>query len=197
MTPLLGNRKKGLLFIVSAPAGTGKTTLVRMLAEEFSNIVASLSYTTRKPREGESHLIDYFFVEESEFKQKIEENEFLEYVQLYDSYYGTSKQWVDQQIREGKHVILVIDTQGALKLKDQIDATFIFIKPPSIEILRKRLTGRNTEPKKMVEKRLEWALVGLEASQYYDYIIVNDNLEIAYQVLKSIVVAECHRISDL
>jgi guanylate kinase len=157
-------------------------------------VIASISYTTRQPRGGEISGKDYFFIDESEFEAKIADADFLEYVKLYDTYYGTSRQWVADQQKQGKHVFLVIDTQGALKLKGKVPATFIFVRPPSIDVLRDRLSGRQTEPPEMVERRLEWARIELEAAKNYDYLIVNDDLAKAYQVLKSIVVAECHRV---
>lgn len=195
MSEILGERKEGLVFIVSAPAGTGKTTLVQRLVNEFSSIIASISYTTRRPREGEVQGIHYHFISNEEFEAKIAAGEFLEYVQLYGTYYGTSYQWVKEQQQRGKHVVLVIDTQGALQLKhNHFPAIFIFVRPPSLDSLRVRLTQRQTEKDEMIEKRLEWASRELQLSQEYDYQIVNDNLEIAYQVFRSIFIAECHRV---
>lgn len=193
MSGLLGNFKKGLLFILSAPAGTGKTTLMNLLTQEFPQVIASISFTTRQPRGEEKQGKAYHFITQREFEEKINASDFLEYVKLYDTYYGTSRQWVEEQRDQGKHVFLVIDTQGALKLKGKIDATLIFVRPPSMEILRKRLLNRKTETAEMVEKRLEWACQELEYADQYDYQIVNDNLDEAYQILRSIVVAECHR----
>ncbi|MDP1881070.1 MAG: guanylate kinase [Parachlamydiaceae bacterium] len=194
MSSLLGNNvTKGLIFIVSAPAGTGKTTLIEMLVKEFPQIVASISFTTRKPREGEIDGIHYHFISEKEFKAKISSSDFLEYVKLYGTYYGTSKQWVREQQNLGKHVVLVIDTQGAQEIKKEFAAFTVFIRPPSLEILKDRLMNRQTESLQVVEKRLEWAKVELEAAKEYDYHVINDNLNTAFEVLKSIVIAECHR----
>ncbi len=194
MTSLLGETNEGLVFIVSAPAGTGKTTLVQRLVHEFPSIIASISYTTRLPREGEIEGVHYHFITDSEFVAKIAANDFLEHVKLYGTYYGTSHQWIKEQQQKGKHVVLVIDTQGALQLKGKIPATLIFIRPPSIEVLRTRLTQRQSESSEMMKKRLEWAKRELEAVQQYDYQLINDDLDIAYQILKSIFIAECHRI---
>jgi guanylate kinase len=191
---LLGNLKKGLIFILSAPAGTGKTTLVRMLVDEFSCVSQSISYTTRLPRSGEQEGVHYHFLNVVEFEKKIAENEFLEYVRLYNDYYGTSRHWVEQQQAQGKHVILVIDTQGALQLKKKTAATYIFVKPPSFMELERRLRMRKTESQELIEQRLVWAKHELAAERYYDYTIVNDDLNTAYQVLRSIVVAEEHRV---
>lgn len=190
---LLGNLKKGLIFVVSAPAGTGKTTLVQRLVDEFPCVIQSVSYTTRPRRYNESSGDHYHFITTETFEKKIKEEEFLEYVKLYDDYYGTSKKWVENKQMAGKHVILVIDTQGALQLVDTLDAQFIFIAPPSIKELKKRLVLRNTDSKEAISKRLEWAEKELQAAQYYDYRIVNDDLDTAYDVLKSVVIAEEHR----
>jgi guanylate kinase len=193
MVGLLGECEKGLVFVVSAPAGTGKTTLVQRLVNEFPSIMASISYTTRQPRSGEIPGIHYHFISESDFQEKIAAGDFLEYVNLYGTYYGTSYQWIDEQLKKGKHLILVIDTQGALQLKGHFPAIFIFILPPSLESLRTRLNQRHTETAEMMEKRLAWAQRELEAAHDYDYQIVNDDLAIAYQIFRSIFIAECHR----
>lgn len=194
---LLGNLKKGLIFVLSAPAGTGKTTLVQMLVKEFPSVIQSISYTTRSKRYNEESGDDYIFISTEEFEQKIAEREFLEYVKLYGHYYGTSKKWVEHQQSLGKHVFLVIDTQGALQLMDSLDASFIFVQPPSIGHLKERLLNRNTDTLESIEGRLSWAVKEIEAAHYYQYIILNDRLEQAYQVLRSIVVAEEHKQENI
>lgn len=191
---LLGNHSHGLLFIVSAPAGTGKTTLVEMLTKEFSCVVRSISSTTRPKRSNEVDGVDYFFVSEDEFKKKVAEGQFLEHVTLFGDHYGTSRHQVEQQRAEGKHVFLVIDTQGALHLMGQVAATFIFILPPSFEELARRLQQRGTENYDTLAKRLHEAEREIATSTAYQYVIVNDKIETAYEVLKSIVIAEEHRI---
>lgn len=193
MTCVLGDYPKGLAFIISAPAGTGKTTLAQKLIQEFPEVVASISFTTRAPRVGEIQGRDYHFVSEEEFHKRIKADDFLEHVQLFGNYYGTSREWIEERQKERKHVLMVIDTQGAMLLKGQFPAVFIFIQPPSLEELRKRLLLRGTEEEKVVEKRLERASIELEVANQYDYQIVNDDLTVAYQVLKSILIAECHR----
>lgn len=185
---------QGLIFIVSAPAGTGKTTLVKMLTAEFPYLIPSVSYTTRNPRPEEISGKDYHFISVEEFEEKIKLNDFLEYVKLYDDYYGTSRGWVKEQIKNGKHVVLTIDTQGALMLKNYLPAIFIFISPPSLEELKKRLEQRNTETSIEMEKRLAVAKKEIELAHLYDYNLINDSLDKAYDILRSIIVAEEHRI---
>lgn len=191
---VLGNLLHGMIFIVSAPAGTGKTTLVERLVRENSSVVQSISFTTRKRRVGEIPGTHYQYISKEEFQKKIDAGDFLEYVELYGDYYGTSKSWVENELAKGKHVILVIDTQGALKLKGNVDACYIFIKPPSLEILKQRLMARKTDSEEAILKRTAWAEKEIEYAKFYDYLIVNDDLEVAYQVLISILVAEEHRI---
>lgn len=190
---LLGNCKTGLLFVISAPAGTGKTTLVQMLVKEFPCIVESISYTTRPRRFNEIDGEHYHFVDSSQFERMIAEGAFLEYVTLYGNYYGTAFATVSEKQKNGKHVVLVIDTQGALQLMKKLEAVFIFLKPPSLEILRQRLNARQTETLEIISERLLWAEKEMLEAVHYDYCIVNEDLSIAYQVLRSIFIAEEHR----
>ena len=197
----LGGADKGLIVVLSAPAGTGKTTLVRRLIQEFPNVVPGCSYTTRQPRANETNGVDYNFVTEQEFKQRIEDGDFLEHVQLYGFHYGTSRSWVQAQCDAGKRVVLVIDTQGALQLRKckerKIRAAFIFVAPPSMEELHRRLMKRKTESPEVIAQRLALARKEVEARVHYDYLIVNDDLDVAYDALKSIIIAEEHRIVQL
>lgn len=196
MQKLLGNSSKGLVFVLSAPAGTGKTTLVRMLSQEFSCIYESVSCTTRPPRSGEVEGEDYHFLSASAFKEKISQGDFLEYAEVFGYYYGTSRVLVEKQQNLGKHVFLVIDTQGALQLQSQkFVATTIFLSPPSVEELKERLLKRSTESLEVIEKRLSWAREELAVIDRYDYHIINEDLTQAYAVLRSIVIAEEHRVS--
>lgn len=190
----LGNKTRGSLFVVSAPAGTGKTTLVDMLVEEFPSVVASISYTTRPKRSDEVEGVHYHFISRAEFEKKIASGEFVEYVTLYGDYYGTSMLWIESRLQAGKDVILVIDTQGALLLQKKCQATYIFIVPPSLEELKRRLTARATESAEKIQQRLAIAEAELSKVQFYDYCIVNDQLQLAYEVLKSILIAEKHRV---
>lgn len=196
MQKLLGEKQLGKLFIVSAPAGTGKTTLVQMLTQEFPCIVESVSYTTRLPRPGEIDGVHYNFIDQQQFAEKIASDEFLEHVTLYGYSYGTSRHWVSAQLGAGKHVVLVIDTQGALQLMNIVEAVYIFIAPPSVDELRRRLEKRGTEPPQKIKERLAVAIDELEASKWYDYYVMNSDLNIAYQVLRSIFIAEEHRLKS-
>jgi guanylate kinase len=189
-----GNTNKGLLFVISAPAGTGKSTLVEMILEEFPQEIAeSCSCTTRPPRLGEISKRHYEFISVEEFEKKIAANEFLEYAKVFGNYYGTRKEEVARLQAQGKHVVLVIDTQGAMKVKQQLPAIFIFISPPSFEELRRRLFKRRTEDVENIQERLLWAKQEIEMAPYYDYHIINDHLDSTYQVLRSIFIAEEHK----
>jgi guanylate kinase len=191
---LLGNISKGFVFILSAPAGTGKTTLVRMLSQEFPCIYESISCTTRPPRPGEVDGKDYYFLSKKEFEDRIQQGDFLEYAEVFGYHYGTSQSQVSKQQEMGKHVFLVIDTQGAVQLREKnFPAVYIFLSPPSINELKERLVKRKTESEEAIKKRLSWAKAELEMIEKYDYHIVNDNLNVTYTILRSIVIAEEHR----
>jgi guanylate kinase len=184
---------KGGLFIVSAPAGTGKTTLVQMLKKEFPDrIIQSISCTTRRPRKEEIDGRDYVFLTEEAFEERVKRGEFLEHATVFGNRYGTLKEMVKHAQEKGKDVVLVIDTQGALALKKKVEAVFIFIAPPSIEILEKRLKARKTESPETLKKRLKWAQYEMDQAKQYDYTIINDDLEEAFEELKRIVIAENH-----
>lgn len=185
---------KGQLIIISAPAGTGKTTLVHMLKNAFpKQVTQSISCTTRNPRRGEIDGRDYVFLTKEAFEKRIKRGDFLEHARVFGDYYGTLKEMVANQQARGKDVILVIDTQGALELKKKVKATFIFIAPPSTEILEERLRNRKTESPDTLKKRLKWAKHEIKQAKYYDYTIVNDDLETTYEALKSIIIAKKHR----
>ncbi|OMH39849.1 guanylate kinase [Desulfurobacterium indicum] len=182
---------KGLLIVISAPSGTGKTTLVNMLMKAFPKMEFSVSCTTRKPRPGEIDGKDYYFISFEEFEKKIENNELLEWAEVYGNFYGTPKDKVIEALNEGKDILLDIDTQGALQVKKNYpDAVLIFILPPSLKELERRLRNRGTEDEETIEKRLLIARRELSLATKYDYIIINDKIEEAFEKLKSIVTAE-------
>jgi len=190
---VLGNLERGLFFILSAPAGTGKTTLVNKLQKEFECVVESVSFTTREPRQDEIDGVHYSFISDDEFAKKIKNKDFLEYAKVFDNYYGTDKNRVMDLQEQGKHVFLVIDTQGAMQLRDQLPGVFIFLLPPSKEVLKSRLRARQTEDEKETVLRLSQAEKEMLSAEHYDYVVVNDELSVAYDVLRSIVIAEEHR----
>ena len=196
MQKILGNISQGLFFVVSAPAGTGKNTLLNKLKKEFSCIKESISFTTRQARGEEKEGEDYFFIKEEEFQRKIAEKEFLEYAQVFEHLYGTDKKKIEDLQNKGIHVVLVIDTQGAMQIKEKIPSIFIFIKPPSLEELEKRLKKRGTESSESIRTRLKWAAKEMDMSSYYDYVVVNDDEEIAYDIFRSIFIAEEHRLNN-
>jgi guanylate kinase len=185
--------KKGLLFLISAPAGTGKTTLVQMLLSEFLSAVESVSFTTRPPRANETPGKDYHFVTRGEFEKKIKDKDFLEHAEVFGHYYGTSKRALEELMEKGKHVILVIDTQGALQIFKKLEAVSIFISPPNLEELQARLYRRKSETDEAIANRLSWAEKEMSLAPKYTYHIVNDHLKTAYDALRSIFIAEEHR----
>lgn len=180
--------KKGRLIVVTGPSGVGKTTLLKRLLNEYKDrIVFSVSHTTRSMRNGEINGVDYFFESEEEFKKRIENDEFLEYAIVHNNYYGTSKKQVMDVINSGKDCLLDIDVQGAMNLMSKgIDAIYIFIAPPSLETLKERLVKRATDSKEVIERRLKNAEKELSFQNKYQYIIVNNELDLAYNQLKEI-----------
>jgi guanylate kinase len=184
---------RGRLFIVSAPAGTGKTTLVRRLVEAFPSIVHVPSVTTRSIREGEVHGIDYFFVTKEEFDRRAAAGEFLEHIELHGNWYATSRREIEERLAEGRQVVLILDTRGALVLKQQLSPVLIFIKPPSQKVLEQRLAGRKSEDEQSLHRRLEWAKKEMADEPQFHYSVVNDRFDDAFDVLVSIVVAESHK----
>ena len=186
--------QRGLLFIVSAPSGTGKTTLVERLVQVLPNLRMSRSYTSRPAREGERDGVDYNFIDAEEFRQRIARFDFLEWADVFGYLYGTCASDVDQMLSEGQDVVLVIDVQGARQVKARgIDHTAIFVLPPSFQVLEQRLRGRSKDTEEQMQRRL--ATARAEASSFvdYDYVVVNDDLEPTVTRLREIIAAERSR----
>ncbi len=187
--------QQGILFVVSAPAGCGKGTILGQILKD-EKFYYSVSATTRKPRPGEKNGVNYRFLDKAEFEKLIAENAFLEHAQYCDNYYGTLKAPIEENLAKGKHVILEIEVQGAMQIRTLCpEAKFIFIAPPSFETLRQRLEHRGTETPEVIEKRVNAARKELEMKVNYDYCIVNDILEEAVSDFKSVVRAEELKIS--
>ena len=181
-------KKKAKIFAVSAPSGTGKTTIVKRLLDEIPGLVYSVSATTRKKRDNEKSGVDYFFISEQEFLDKTKKNEFVEWEKVYDYYYGTFKYYVDQNINIGKNIIAEVDVKGALSLKKiYTEAILIFIAPPSLDELIDRLMKRQTETETDLQKRIERAKMELSQKDKFDYLIINKDLEKAISETKSLV----------
>lgn len=181
---------QGSLIVVSAPSGAGKTTLCQMLAQILPGLMQSVSYTTRKPRPGELSGVHYHFVPEKEFEDMAQRGEFVEWARVHGNLYGTSENDLREIINTGADAILDIDTQGAREIKKKFpDAVFIFILPPSIETLRRRLEGRMSDSAQEISRRLEKALDEIKDYKLFDYVIVNDMLEDALESMKAIVLS--------
>lgn len=176
------------VYIVSAPSGSGKTTLLQNLLRTFQDLKFSVSYTTRQPRAGEQHGLDYFFTERDTFREMADRGEFLEWAEYYGQLYGTSRSFVEKHTAAGQDVILDIDVQGARQVKSKMaEAITVFILPPSFSELERRLRSRRLESDEAIHRRLEIAKSELPSYRDYDYIIVNDVLAHSVQTLESIV----------
>jgi len=185
------NRKKGNLFIVSAPSGTGKTTLCRQLIGELPDIGHSVSYTTRSPRPGEVNDRDYTFVDEGEFRKMIEEDEFVEWAKVHGNLYGTSRRRLEEMMGKGLDVLLDVDTQGARHLRMSWEnGVYIFLLPPSLDVLRTRLKGRMSDSPEEIDLRMMRSVQEIGEYKNYDYVIVNAVLDEALTELKAVVIAE-------
>ena len=180
----------GTLYILSAPSGAGKTSLVSALLDETDNIRVSISHTTRTRREGEQDQVNYHFVDRSQFEQMISDDAFLEYAEVFGNFYGTSKQWVEDTLAKNEDVILEIDWQGAQLIRQALPETnSIFILPPSKQTLMERLQHRGLDDEGVIANRL--ALAAEEMSHYpeYDYVVINDDFNVALSELRAIVMA--------
>ena len=189
---------KGLLFIVSAPSGAGKTTLVEQLAEETPRLTLSRSYTSRPAREGELDGVDYNFVSRSAFEQMVGRGEFLEWAEVFGNLYGTRAADTERMLASGCDVVLVIDVQGARKVRQRgIESTTVFVMPPSFEVLEQRLRGRSKDPEEAIQRRLQVAREEVASFAEYDFVDNNDELTAAVARLRGIVIAERARLERM
>lgn len=180
----------GKLYIVSAPSGAGKTSLVKRLRAEVDNLTVSVSHTTRAMRSGEVHGVDYFFVTVDDFKAMIEAQAFLEHAQVFDNFYGTAQETVERNLAQGHDVILEIDWQGAQQVRRMLpESISIFILPPSTAVLRQRLQNRGQDDEATISRRMRDAVTEISHYPEFDYLVVNDDFERALDQLKSIIVA--------
>ena len=192
-------KQNGKLFVISGPSGAGKGTIVNAVMDQAdpSGTALSISMTTREPRPGEEDGVNYFFVTKEEFRRQIEAGGFLEYAEVYDHYYGTPKSKVVEKLNQGRDVILEIDIQGALNVKKAFpEGVLIFILPPSMEVLRNRLTGRGTDAPEVIERRLSKIRGELTFIDRYDYGVVNGDLEEAVETVQAIMRAEHARVDE-
>lgn len=181
--------KSGKIIVIVAPSGSGKSTLIKRLKNEYPEILEAVSFTTRGMREGEEDGIHYFFITKEEFKQKIANDEFLEWAEVHENFYGMSKKFVEQKLSEGKKLLFDLDVQGADTFKEYFkdNAIAIFIAPPSVEELEKRLINRGTESTEAISVRVNNAKEEVKKQDSYDYKVVNDELEMAYDHLSEII----------
>jgi guanylate kinase len=188
-------RIEGLLFVVSAPSGAGKTSLCRAVTSEVENLRHSISYTTRDPRPGEIDGRDYYFVRQERFREMIAAGDFAEWAEVHSNFYGTSRRVLDGMRHEGIDVILDIDTQGAKQIQEKYHnrAIFIFIMPPSMEILEERLRNRKSDREDEIRRRLQRARDEMRDYTLYDYVIVNRDFERALVEIRSVIIAERRR----
>ena len=189
-----------MLIVISGPSGSGKGTIIKEVIKKISDLIYSVSYTTRPKREGEIEGKDYFFISEDEFERLIDEDFFIEWAKVYDYYYGTSKEFVIENLRDGKDVILEIEIQGAKKIReiyDKKNAVFIFIAPPDFKELERRIMNRKRgETEEEIKKRMDFAKKEIEESKNYDYIIINDNINKAVKKIINIINKERRKIYD-
>lgn len=196
---MIRRNEQDILIVVSGPSGCGKSTVDNVLINERQNIIMSVSDTTRAKRDGETDGIDYNFITKEEFEKNIESNKYLEYAKVHSNkYYGTPSNFVNKKLKEGIDVILEIDIEGARKIKEKrSDAVFIFIMPPSMEILKSRLVGRKTETKEQVVERFKAAYKEINEVSKYNYVIVNDKVEDSVKRMSSIIDAEKSRVDRI
>ena len=190
-------KDKGLLLVISGFSGAGKGTVVKRLLEQHKDYALSISATTRSPREGEQNGREYFFKSKEEFEKMIEASELIEYAKYVNNYYGTPKAYVEEQLKEGKNVILEIEIQGALNIKKMFpDAVLLFIMPPSAKELERRLVGRGTEDEATIRARLQRAGEEVQGVENYNYIVINDDVDACVNTIDSIVKSEKRKAAN-
>lgn len=188
-------KARGILLVISGFAGTGKGTLVSALLEKYDNYALSVSATTRSPRPGEVDGVHYFFKTKEEFQEMIRAEELIEYAQYVENFYGTPRAYVEQKLAEGKDVILEIEMQGALKIKEKFpDTLLLFVVPPDADTLQKRLMGRGTETADVIKKRLHRAVEETDYILKYDYLVVNDDIDECVEETHAIIQSEHFRV---
>lgn len=190
--------RKGILFVISGPSGVGKGTVREALLKGRDDIQVSVSATTRTPRPGEIDGVHYFFIDRESFLKRVEDDQFLEWATVYSNLYGTPQDFVLKHLNNGRDVLLEIDIQGALQVKQKMPAgVFIFLSPPSIEDLAKRLCQRGKDSRESIEERLAACEQEMQQMIYYDYVVVNDHIENAVNKIDAIITAERCRIHNL
>ena len=189
--------KQGLLIVVSGASGTGKGTVCNALMESLLELAYSISATTRSPRKGEQDGVNYYFLAREEFEKMIEEGGFLEWAEVYGNYYGTPLKKIQERLAEGQDILLEIDTQGALKVMEKCpEGVFIFLLPPSLEELERRIRGRGTETEESIARRLGAAKEEIGVGRKYKYVVVNDRVGKAVEQIQAILVAEHCRVEQ-
>ena len=195
---MIKQKKHGQLIVISGPSGAGKDTIINKVVEEEKNIWVSVSATSRQIRPGEKEGVNYFYFSKEEFEEKIKNNYFLEYAKYAENYYGTPKEKIIEKLEEGKDVVLVIEIEGAKKIKELVpEAIFIFIMPPSEKELLKRLKNRKTEEKNKIIERFNIAYKEINEVKKYNYVVVNDKLDEAVEKVKAIIKAEKCRVDRI
>ena len=198
MESMLKTKKQGLLIVLSGPSGCGKNTIINKVMENNKNIWLSISCTSRLPRGEEKNGVNYYFLSREEFENDIAKGEFLEYAEYSNNYYGTPKKYIKEHLDKGEDVILEIEIQGALKVKEKIkEALFIFILPPNMKELKRRLEARNTEDQEKIDMRFKRAYEEINEVSKYNYVVVNDEVDIAARKVQAILEAERCRVDRI